>query len=628
MTRKSHTIRVLRIWGTSANISANVFDDLFRKNIGTLFRTDYMSALEFASLVSEKNKLFDLMHSYDYICPDYHLMAAVPWMMQLRNQNVLSFGVLFITHSPGLYGMEWYLIRELICPKDIIIAPSHFSARVISLLAPSLESNVEIISHPMDLKNNDHPDQKRGNTIVTLSRISEDKLIHRQIDAMDILVNTHGYHHLNMVIGGSLKDSDSDNLTSYARLLQLKIKRLNLEKNVHLAGEISAPGKNDFFRDSFVSVNLSRTLEEAFPKASVEALSYGIPVIATRWNGFVETVGTAGILLDLEYDHGRADLRPDDLARAIIAVYENPVHPKACRGQIQPYDVSILRERYRDIVSCRVSHNTGINLSPKRVPGLLDTLSFLWVFTHTEMMTSHCQWVGAYFESLKNNHSKPTQMCETFFRFFITEALKDILTGFYSFKYSLEDIRGFTSKNILKPSFKTDDFREKMRQSIYLSTHTHSKKTLLSIFSQRPDTELLKEAFLHFDQTEEGIPEPDYFLPYADYLDGQYASVCNFYSKHFSAKHPRLDQTDKLCLWARAAIKSDDTIEVTAYLTQWLQDFMTEPEALNIHMEYLKLLIHGKDTPEDLITCQFGVINDLCFDRTLAQHVEILAHAR
>lgn len=628
MTSAIYEIKLLRICSTHSNISADVFANLFRENIGTLFCTQYMSSQEFVSLVSERSGLFDLLNEYDYICPDYKMMAVAPWIMQLRNQNNLSFGIIFITHSPGIYGMEWYLMQNLICPKDIIIAPSHFSGSVITLLAPSLNPNIEVINHPIDLKSNHNDSQTRGSKIVTLSRIVEDKLIHRQIDAMDLVVNKYGYAHLKMFIGGSLTDSGSGELTHYARLLFFKIKLLKLEQNVFLIGEISDPEKKDFFMDSFVSVNLSRTLEEAFPKVTVEALSFGIPVLSTLWNGFKETVGSAGILLNLELDaSGRADVNKNDLAKAIIRLYENPIPEDICYNHIKKYDHTTLREKYIAVVTDRASRGTETAIAHTLNPGLLDTISFLKVFTHKELMKYHSEWVENYLKSIKNNNAEPVQTGEVFFRVFISEALSEILTGFYSFEHSADFINNYTPVKALDESEVVDDFREKMRQSIYISNNIHSKRTLLKIFSERPDLELLKEAILHFNNTDGDIPLLDYFIPYADYLDKNYSKVCAFYKKLYSSLLPELNQVEQLCLWSRAAIKCHETEEIIKYLKKWLNLYMTEPEASKIHIEYIKLLINTPDTQRAIIDMQLEIINEISFDRELVKKLEIIAYA-
>lgn len=118
-------------------------------------------------------------------------------------------------------------------------------------------------------------------------------------------------------------------------------------------------------------------------------------------------------------------------------------------------------------------------------------------------MGYHSEWVEIYFKNIINNNSMPVQTSEIFFRAFIPESLNEILTGFYSFKYSKEILDGFNSSSVLNDSKEPNDFREKMRRSIYISNNTHSKKTLLKIFSERPDPELLKEAILHFEKTAE-----------------------------------------------------------------------------------------------------------------------------
>ncbi len=619
-------IRILRIYGQSSNISADIFENAFRKNIGALYRTEYMSALEFATLLHEKQ--YGVLDSYSYICPDYHIMPVVPWLMQLRNRNHLGFAIIFISHSPGLYGLEWYLMRNLICRKDIIVAPSSFSGSVIALLAPALRHNIEIISHPLDLhKNHCHP-HKRGDRIVTLSRIVEDKLIHRQIDAMALLVHKYGYGHLEMHIGGSLADSETGEHTSYARLLLWKIRLLNLEQHVFLTGEIKSRDKNEFFRDSFVSINLSRTLEEAFPKASVEALSFGIPVVSTLWNGFRETVGNAGVLLELLIDkYGRADVDVNELAEAIIRLYENPTPEEICLDQIKQYNSSNIKENYLRVVSIRAAEGTEPVSNSEENPGLLDTISFLKMFTHSELMENHSEWAAEYFKSIRENRKKHAPSSETFFRVFIPDALKEILTLFYSFKCGSDVTDSFS---LLAPDDATacpNDFREKMHRSIYASGNAHSKRTLLRIFSERPDLELLKEAIMYFSKTGD-VPSGDYFIPYLDYLDGKYSDVCSFYSKQYGSRFPDINQDKQLCLWAKAAIKCSRTEEVSGCMSNWLERYKTEPEALTVHLEYLVLLINANDTHEEAIQTQFEIIREICFDKDVAHKFEALTHAR
>lgn len=629
MTQTCERITLLRIHGTSSHVSADVFEHVFRRHIGSLFSTVSMTSREFASLTGHEPAMREALGAYDFICPDYTMMPLVPWLMQWRNQNRLSFGILFISHSPGMYGLEWYLMQKMIRPRDLIVAPSNFAGQVIRLLAPALIPHVEIIPHPLSSKNTSSNKSVRGGAIVTLSRMVEDKLIHRQIDAMAKVVHTYGYRHLTMIIGGSLTDPESGELTSYARLLYFKISRLNLEDHVFLSGEISEKEKHDFFRDAFVSVNLSKTLEEAFPKASVEALSFGLPVIATVWNGFKETVGKAGILLDVSIDsHGRADVDADELAQAIIRLYEKPVPQKSCHDQIQHYDAEHLREKYRKSLLKRISDDWHPTVEQPCGPGLLDTLSFLKIFSHDELMTYHSTWVSHYLEDLKTNQKKPVQTPDLFFRFFVAEALKDPLTRFYAYKENPDSAPDRVMIQEPDQSCRNADFHEKMRQCIALSTNDHSRRTLLTIFANRPAPDLLNEAIRHFKQTEGGIPMADYFIPYADFLENNHAAVCRFFHDHFIHQIPEQNQADRLCLWAKAALQCQDLTSATACMARWLDRFMDEPEALPVHVAYLKLLLQHPDIPEETIDTQRDIVNHLSFDRNLVQQLEILSYAR
>lgn len=631
MTLSSSNIKVLRVQGSTSNISADVFEDIFRFNIGTSFSTDYLSVTGFVDVASEKSRLCSFLQSYDYICPDYTIMAVVPWIMQVRNQNNLSIGVLFITHSPGIYALEWYLMRDMICAKDIIISPSFFSKSVITLLAPSLQENIEVIHHPLHrLRNADGLQCRRGRKIVTLSRIVEDKLIHRQIDAMHMIVHNHGYEQLQMFIGGALHDPESGELTAYARLLIFKIKRLGLEANVYLTGEVSAEEKGEFFRDSFVSVNLSRTLEEAFPKVTVEALSFGIPVVATLWNGFKETVGSAGVLLELEISStGKADVSTKNLARAIISLYEEPVSEELCDRQMDRFDPSTLKERYRSVVTQRVLRGTDKSGEEKTRAGLLDSISFLKMFSFAELMAYHNEWVETYFVSIKNKRSALVQTSESFFRVFIADALEEILTTFYAYKIKSETIKAlYEPSEVLPEVERAQDFRGKMHQSIYLSKNIHSQRTLLKVFAERPDLELLKEAIVHFSDIPGDALLPSYYLPFYEYLEGNYEKVCRFYQTHFMSGNPEIEQADQLCLWARAARKCNDGEHCILYLARWLNSYETEPEAMDLHVEYLKLLIDIPDIPAEIVDLQFDIINALCVDQNYVQKLRIVDYAR
>ena len=94
-----------------------------------------------------------------------------------------------------------------------------------------------------------------------------------------------------MYIAGPMNDKNTGELTNYSRSLKEKIKRLKLTQKVILQDVIKGDQeKVKFFNGAHISMNLSKSIEESFPKASIEPLGLGIPVIACKWNGFVETI--------------------------------------------------------------------------------------------------------------------------------------------------------------------------------------------------------------------------------------------------------------------------------------------------------------------------------------------------
>jgi len=91
-------------------------------------------------------------------------------------------------------------------------------------------------------------------------------------------------------------------------------KELGVYSKCKFYGEISAAEITRFYSSLDVFVLASR--DETFGVVIIEAMSCGLPVIATRCGGPQEIItGETGILVDVE--------NPEDLARAIVNVSEN-----------------------------------------------------------------------------------------------------------------------------------------------------------------------------------------------------------------------------------------------------------------------------------------------------------------
>jgi glycosyltransferase involved in cell wall biosynthesis len=203
--------------------------------------------------------------------------------------------------------------------RDIIVAPTRNAAETIRFIYPVLSSYIRVVNHPIrsladfrmgkdgSARNSYLPDDKY---LVVFSRIHPDKLLHRAIEAIDILKNKGKT--IKLLIAGRLTVEGGNKNTTYAAILTKKVEALGLVDDVRFLSEIRDPGeKADYLRHSVALLNLSVTLEESFGKSIVEALSVGTPVIATKWNGFDETVGRCGVLVPVVLENGFADISSD-----------------------------------------------------------------------------------------------------------------------------------------------------------------------------------------------------------------------------------------------------------------------------------------------------------------------------
>ncbi len=408
-------IKIIRPLRKAELISADVFDELFIKNLGHVFDIETEPLQNWCeTILGPVNEPFPLNKAainflnktqrYDFFCPGYELISLAPLFLDLRNMSGSRTRLLFIAHAPGAYVMQWALLGPLLSPGDLIIAPGDSARKTIEFINRDLSPYIETICHPMhSLDRVPAPERvDKKDTIATISRIHEDKLIHLQIEAMSIL-RERGFNNLIMEIAGPLTYSDG-RTTVYARSLFAKIARLRLEDRVQMVGPIYGDqDKAAFLSRARMMVSLSTCREEAFPKTSVEALSLGIPVVATRWNGFTETVGECGRLIDVENAEVRGSLNVSaaDIADAIEQVYNHPPDGLTCIRQAGKFRPDIIADRYKKALDASLNkissgQETGANPDDCRgsaapSQGLLSKNAILNAFSFKELFDLHIE---------------------------------------------------------------------------------------------------------------------------------------------------------------------------------------------------------------------------------------------
>lgn len=409
-------IKIIRPLREAQLISAGVFDNLFLRHLGEICDIRIEPLVSWCDAIMgpsgrlhpfpEAARRFEkATRGGDYLCPGYELLPLSPMLLALRNLSRSNIRLAFIAHAPGAYVMEWTLLGPLMASGDLIIAPSNSGKRTIEFLNPALSPFVRVIHHPMlplPPVPVEQPAAREKKVIASIGRIDEGKLIHRQIEAMAIL-RDGGREDLVMNIAGPLNDPVSQDRTQYARSLFAKVERLRLEDRVRLIGPLYGDeAKSRFLSSARAAVCLSATVEEAYPKSSIEALGAGTPVVATRWNGLLETVGDAGRLIPVAVeDGGHIDVKATDVAEAIASIVDDPPSRDACRVQAEKFGPGSILERYKTVLTQALASNPELDIgtvnweeceAPAAPPeGLLAHNAFLRPFLWKELFAIHLQ---------------------------------------------------------------------------------------------------------------------------------------------------------------------------------------------------------------------------------------------
>lgn len=332
--------RILRLTEAKALISADVFEQNFTRACGALaeicrehprqWLDRTISPQKNGQVTAFKEAVAGFARStagYDYVSPGFNGFHLLPLLAFLRGTQ--GPRLLFIAHAPVQHAVELSLVADLLRPGDVIICPSRNAREILCAFSSRLAPYAVVIPHCIPpLPRPSALAAASPRRIVSLGRITEDKLLHRQIDALALCVQ-QGLSDVVMEIAGPCVD-EHGRVLGYVHELQARVRRLGLERQVRFVGPLHGPEEQGaFLAGAAVCINLSRAAEESFGKTCAEAVTMGVPVITTLWNGLPETVGPCGEILPVQRIEGRwiVDVDPADCAQAIRRLLHHPPSP-------------------------------------------------------------------------------------------------------------------------------------------------------------------------------------------------------------------------------------------------------------------------------------------------------------
>lgn len=287
----------------------------------------------------------------DFLFPSYACAAALPMLLLLRNQARCRTRLLFYSDTSATLCLWWALLRPLLRPGDRIVSPTESARRTIEFVCADVAPYLRVCGYPMPLP----PEPAtapaaRAPVLTSMTRVGRAKLLHRQIEALAILKRRGVDARMNIV--GDL-GLGATGPKPYARALGVLTRRLGLSDRVSFPGLVTdETAKAALWAQSSAALNLSVTPEESFGRSPVEAHGMGVPVVATRFDGFIETVGSAGELVPVVEQ--RDDLlqltaTAEEVADAIERILADPPSADACRAQASRFEPHLMMPRFLDI---------------------------------------------------------------------------------------------------------------------------------------------------------------------------------------------------------------------------------------------------------------------------------------
>jgi len=328
---KKELIRGSHFHYLSTNLDKNL-QKVFRKIFGYEALTEFSHRYYHLIYVIQAALLIRkyqcrIVHTYNF--------SQFPRLLKLINPELKT---LVSMRCEWLSQLPRQLIYQQLKSVDSVIGCSEYITGKAEICFPESKTVFDTIHTGFDTYRINYRESiasSDNNTVLFVGRISPEKGVHTLIEAFAIakrfepalklcLVGGHGQLKSHLLV--DLADDprvkalqrfyQTGSPTEYIDHIKGLITKHKLESSVEFVGGVPYEEVVVFQSKAFVLVNPS--LSEAFGRAPVEAMSIGLPVIASRVGGHPELIGedkTIGLLVEPE--------QPTEMAEAILTLFKD-----------------------------------------------------------------------------------------------------------------------------------------------------------------------------------------------------------------------------------------------------------------------------------------------------------------
>lgn len=246
-----------------------------------------------------------------------NMTQLTPYLLLARNYLNLNIRFLIIAHSVGSekWLKHWIALAPLIRNQDILITATQSCKAALENLSPVYEQAV-CIPLCIHLDNSvQHPAANMPFHIVSIGRIETVKNIHFAVKLIAELRKT--FPEVRLTIAGEFTGKSKEEIDRYRLKIEETMKDADVLDIVQWVGPVEGEAKSHLFSEATLLLNLSTDPGETFGFNLIEAKTYGLPVVCTKWDGFMEVIHDEvdGLFVDCSWDR---DLPEIDMDKALL----------------------------------------------------------------------------------------------------------------------------------------------------------------------------------------------------------------------------------------------------------------------------------------------------------------------